>query len=210
MTPSHYFSSETDFLDAPSLRDAPSLPVSLSQITLHFLTGVGVFSRGALDAGTALLLENLFETLPTDYAGAIGDLGCGWGAVGAFCAQHWSASRVFSVDVNPRATQLAHQNFTRNTLDNATAWCGDGFSSARSQCFDLIAVNPPVRAGNTVIQKLFDDSQRVLRAGGDLWVVLRTAQGAKSWQKRLASQFGTCETVQIQSGYRILRCAKAD
>jgi 16S rRNA G1207 methylase RsmC len=48
-----------------------------------------------------------------------------------------------------------------------------------------------------------------MKPRGALWVVIRTAQGAKSWQKRLAEQFGACETLRIESGYRILRAEKS-
>jgi 16S rRNA (guanine1207-N2)-methyltransferase len=65
-----------------------------------------------------------------------------------------------------------------------------------------------VRAGNQVIEKLFADAQRCLRPTGVLWVVLRTAQGAKSWRKKLETQFGQCETMAIEGGYRILKSVK--
>ena len=39
-----------------------------------------------------------------------------------------------------------------------------------------------------------------LKVGGHLWIVLRTAQGAKSWAKKLETQFGNCGTVAIEKG----------
>jgi hypothetical protein len=59
-----------------------------------------------------------------------------------------------------------------------------------------------------VIAQLFADAHRVLGAGGILWVVLRTAQGAKSWARRLEESWGNCETVTIEQGYRILKSVK--
>jgi 16S rRNA (guanine1207-N2)-methyltransferase len=107
-------------------------------------------------------------------------------------------------DINVLAVQLARQNAQRNDILNAHLWCGDGLTAARAKYFHAVLCNPPVRAGNAVIAELFTQSQRCLQTGGELWVVLRTQQGAKSWQKRLAAQFGRCETVAIESGYRIL------
>jgi 16S rRNA (guanine1207-N2)-methyltransferase len=93
-------------------------------------------------------------------------------------------------------------------LSHATAWCGDGLSAVGDSKFDVVLCNPPVRAGNAVIAQLFEDAHRALKTGGTLWVVLRTAQGAKSWARRLEESWGNCETVTIEQGYRILRSVK--
>ena len=45
---------------------------------LRFTTDAGVFSKGEVDYGTAVLLK----ALPENMAGRVLDLGCGWGAVG--------------------------------------------------------------------------------------------------------------------------------
>jgi 16S rRNA (guanine1207-N2)-methyltransferase len=167
-------------------------------------TGAGVFSRGGLDEGSALLLE----TARFDSHARVLDLGCAWGAVGCATAKTAPDARVWMCDINWHATQLARRNRDSNALQNATVWCGDGTQSVRSEFFDCVLCNPPVRAGNAVIARLFDDAQRVLKTEGALWVVLRTAQGAKSWARRLEAQFGNCETVAMKSGYRILKCVK--
>ena len=177
-------------------------------LTLQFLTGKGVFAREGVDAGSRLLLQQWLGAAPSDFAGALLDLGCGWGVLSAFAAARFPRSRVFAVDLNPRAAQLAAHNFSRNELANATSWSGDGLDAARRDCFDVVLCNPPVRAGNAVIGKLFEDARAGLREGGELWIVLRTAQGAKSWQKKLAATWGNCETVALDQGYRVLRSRK--
>jgi 16S rRNA (guanine1207-N2)-methyltransferase len=166
------------------------------------VTGSGVFSKGTLDEGTQLLLE----TLHLENCDAVCDLGCGWGPIAAFIAASWPEKAVYAVDVNPRAVQLAQWNFRLNDLPNVSPWCGDGLSAAASGIFDAVVTNPPIRAGNRVLEQFFAESLRVLRPGGVLWAVIRTAQGAKTWQKRLAAQFGSCETRAIDHGYRILEC----
>lgn len=176
--------------------------------TLQFLTGKGVFAREGLDEGTRLLLQQFFGQTPPNFAGDIVDLGCGWGAVAAFVAARFPGSNVWGVDINPRAAQLAAHNLHRNELTNAHIWSGDGLSAARPACFDAVLCNPPVRAGNAAIAQLFEDAHGALRDGGELWVVLRTAQGAKSWAKRLEQSWGNCETVALDRGYRVLRSLK--
>lgn len=174
------------------------------QRTLRLATGSGTFARAGLDAGSALLIERARFSATS----RVLDLGCGWGALGCFCASFESQSRVWMCDINRRAVLLAHSNARENDLTNITAWRGDGAEAARADFFDVVLCNPPIRAGNAVIARLFDDAQRVLKSGGALWVVIRTAQGAKSWQRRLREQFGNCETIAIESGYRILKSVK--
>lgn len=136
------------------------------------------------------------------------DLGCGWGPVGTLWAKTHPKHRVFALDVNPRAVQLTQLNFERNTVSNAVAWCADGLSATRDSVFDIVACNPPIRAGNATIDSLFEGAQRCLKPGGELWAVIRTAQGAKSWAKKLSAQFGDCHTMEMRNGFRILRAPK--
>ncbi|HEX8464362.1 MAG TPA: methyltransferase [Abditibacterium sp.] len=205
MSPPHYFSSQTSLLDAAALRGSPSLPCTARGKTLQFLSGAGVFSKNSLDEGSQLLIEELNLQSGAKFC----DLGCGWGAVGAFVAADFPQAQVFAVDVNPRAAQLTKRNYELNRIENAVAWCGDGLSAVPDDFFDAVACNPPIRAGNAVIEKLFDDAYRTLKVGGALWVVIRTAQGAKSWQKKLAVQFGSCELVEMRAGYRVMKSIKA-
>jgi len=202
---SHYFTSVTPFIDEPVLKSSPEFPVTIAGLTLRFVTGKGVFSKGSLDEGSQILIEYLPPQLGPTFL----DLGCGWGPISAFVAARDPGIQVFGVDINPRATQLARFNLINNHLANGHFWCGHGVAACRSGGFTSVACNPPVRAGNEVIGELFAGAHRVLAPGGTLWVVLRTAQGAKSWQKKLAAAFGNCETVAIESGYRILRSQKA-
>lgn len=204
--PQHYFTAR-DWLTSVEL-DRDSETVSLpyrdmrtpSEITLRFATGLGTFSRGELDAGSRLLLA----TATWPQTATICDLGCGWGAVGCFLARLAPDARIMMCDLSAHAVQLARLNVRTNALPNAEVWQGDGLTACNDSVFDTILCNPPVRAGNEVIANLFREAQRCLRPGGALWVVLRTAQGAKSWQKRLAHQFGNCATVKKDDGFRVL------
>lgn len=201
MSSSHYFSRNTENAAVEKTR-AVEIHARGSQLRMQ--TSVGTFSRSGLDEGSAILLERC-EIAP---GSRVLDLGCGWGAVGCVVADSVAESFVAMCDVNLRAAHLALENARINGLRNIVAWCGDGANAAAGETFDVVLLNPPVRAGNDVMQKLFNDAQRVLKSGGSLWIVLRTAQGAKSWQKRLEEQWGNCQTVEIDKGYRIFQCVK--
>ncbi len=200
---SHYFSSQSWLSDAQLAQSSPLLIQARGQ-RLQFFTGDGVFSKSGLDAGSLLLIETLSMAPDAIFC----DLGCGWGAVSAFIAKEFPNIRIYASDVNPRAVQLARRNLRLNQLEGAL-WCGDGLSAAKSDFFDVIACNPPIRAGNAVIEKLFEDAHRGLKIGGALWVVVRTAQGAKSWQTKLAARFGRCDLMAMKSGYRVLKAVRS-
>ena len=201
---SHYFSRQ----DVPLAPDEVVwTSATACGVTLRFASGAGVFAKSGLDEGSRLLIETALQSPPLPGARWC-DLGCGWGALACFAAALSPQSHVFGCDINARAVALARRNAQGNRLKNAFFWCGGGLEAARDGFFDAVLCNPPVRAGNETIARLFDGAFRCLKAGGTLWVVLRTAQGAKSWQKRLAAQFGNCETVAMKSGYRILKCRR--
>ena len=179
-----------------------AVQVRLRGLALTMQSGAGTFSRDGLDAGTRLLVETFLESADEDAATWL-DLGCGWGAVGCLLARARPECRILACDINRRAARLAAQNAAANEL-HLSVWAGDGASALRDACCDAVLCNPPVRAGNAVIERLFEDAHRVLRPGGSLWVVLRTAQGAKSWARKLEAQFGACRTEAVESGFRIL------
>ena len=202
---SHYFSASQSIHSEYS---RPPIRFFAAGKVLTMSSGAGVFSKDKLDEGSRILLESLIHSKPLSAAEKICDLGCGWGAIGCFLAAHFPESEVAMCDINVRAVLLARQNADRNALKNAHAWCGDGLGAAQREYFNHVVCNPPIRAGNAVISKLFNDAYQCLASKGVLSVVIRTAQGAKSWQKRLSILFGNCETLAIEGGYRVLQSTK--
>jgi 16S rRNA (guanine1207-N2)-methyltransferase len=199
---SHYFAPQ---VGAKVQAKAP-VAMHCAGMTMQLSTGSGVFAKAGLDAGTQILLEAFFAAHPEPIATQkLCDLGCGWGAVGCFLSKRYPSAQIAMCDINYRAVQLSLKNLGHNSIANARVWCGDGLKAAQSKYFERILCNPPVRAGNAAIEALFLEAQRTLAVNGELWIVLRTQQGAKSWQKRLKEQFGNCDTVVIERGYRVLR-----
>lgn len=201
---SHYFTQQTPLQAIGNIHT-----IEWHESTFRFATGSGVFAKSGLDAGSRLLLQIALPSL-VDLAedSLISDLGCGWGAIGCVLAHQLPQAQIVMSDVNPRAVDLANRNAQLNNLNNAFCWCGDGLSAVAANTFAAILCNPPIRAGNEVMLQLFKDSLRCLENEGNLYVVIRTAQGAKSWQKRLKVLFGNCEVMEIKGGYRVLRCMK--
>lgn len=201
---SHYFTPQ------PALEQTGKVQsFSWEDASIQFVTGQGVFAKSGLDAGSRLLLRTALPLLAgVEVDAKLGDLGCGWGAVGCVLATALPQAQVLMSDVNPRAVALARYNTRLNGLGNTASWCGDGLDAVAGENFRAILCNPPIRAGNAVMGRLFAGAHHCLEAGGDLYLVIRTAQGAKSWQKRLKVLFGNCQELSLKSGYRVLCCTK--
>lgn len=191
---SHYFSP------VPAASSRPRLVrVHLGGRHFQFRTAAGVFSRGAVDRGTRLLLDVV------DPAGAdrVLDLGCGYGAIGIIMAARAPRARVVLVDINPRAVALAVENIALNAVTNAEARSGDGCAPVAGFDFDLILINPPIRAGRPVVMRLLREARSCLRPQGRLYLVARTGQGARTLGRLMADLYGRVAEVARRGGFRV-------
>jgi 16S rRNA (guanine1207-N2)-methyltransferase len=165
----------------------------------RFRTAAGVFSRGGVDRGTRLMLE---AVEPGD-AATIMDLGCGYGALGIVMAVRAPRARVTLVDINPRAVALAAANIRDNGVANAEARIGDGCAPVGDARFDLILLNPPIRAGRAVVLRLLGEAHAHLAPGGRFYLVARTSQGARTLARCMGEVFGHVREVERGGGFRV-------
>lgn len=172
---------------------------------LTFVTDAGVFSHGAIDRGTDLLVRSL--RLAPD--AEVLDLGCGYGVLGIVAAVIAPNGRVVMTDINVRAVELARRNVQGNAVPHAEVRLGPFYEPVAGERFDAIVMNPPIRAGRSVVLRMIDGAPGHLRAGGALWMVARTRQGARTLEAHIETTFGGCETIARGSGYRVLRSATA-
>src|SRR5262249_54095785 len=98
-----------------SRRAAFTLRVGERELTLD--TDRGVFARGELDAGTAVLLKKA----PMPANGTVLDLGAGYGPIALAIAASAPDCSVYAVDVNERALVLVRDNAAANGLGNVHA-----------------------------------------------------------------------------------------
>ena len=183
-----------------SEHDFRTVRCSALGVEAEFLTDAGVFSRDGLDTGTRALLEALPEP-----AGRVLDLGCGWGAVGVLMGKRWPKAEIVMTDINRRAAELARHNLAQNGV-TAQVFDGDGFENVPGD-FDLIATNPPIRAGKAAIYALFADAKARLRPGGEPYIVIRKQQGAPSALKYLREIFSEAEVVSRTAGFWVIRAS---
>ena len=111
------------------------------------------------------------------------------------------------VDVNPRAVLLAKDNAQRNNVD-VYAHESNIYEQVEGKDYTDILTNPPIRAGKSVIYKIFEEAYDRLCKDGSLWVVIRKQQGANSAVKKINEIFGNCDIVNKEKGYFILKAKK--
>ena len=190
----HYFTKH------PASRGGrATFTVTLRGHELHLTTEAGIFSRSRVDPGTRLLIRRL-EIDPTD---TVLDLGCGYGVVGVVAAMLAPQGRVTLVDINQRAVALAQENLRANGVENADAIQGDAFAPVAGRRFNVIALNPPIRAGNAVVHRLIGQARDHLEPDGRFYLVGRTQQGVVRLAAKMAEVFGQVHEVAKGGGYRV-------
>lgn len=190
----HYFSA-----DPSSPFERVPLQARVWGHDLTLTSGSGVFSRGRLDAGTAVLFR---ETEPPG-PGTLLDLGCGYGVIGLALATASPGATVWAVDVNERALALATENAASLRL-------GDRFRAVRPErvpadlVFDEIWSNPPIRVGKRALHELLSTWLPRLAPGGRAVMVVGKNLGADSLQRWLVERGYPTTRLGSAKGFRVL------
>ena len=111
------------------------------------------------------------------------------------------------IDVNERALELAKRNLVHNNITNANVFLSYAFQNV-TKMYDLIVTNPPIRAGKKVVHEIFEGAFDHLNDKGELWVVIRKAQGAPSALEKIKTLFGKVNIVNRDKGYYIIQAIK--
>ncbi|MFC4765958.1 class I SAM-dependent methyltransferase [Effusibacillus consociatus] len=195
----HYFSNQ------PVVgHDLRLIRQKLRGFNLEFWTDAGVFSKGGIDFGSALLIE----TMEISEKDRVLDVGCGYGPIGITAAKLAVNGSVLMIDINERAVELARKNLTQNAVQNAEVRVSNLFEQVAEKDFDRIFTNPPIRAGKAVVHQIFEEAGRRLTPRGELWVVIQKKQGAPSARKKLEELFEDVQDKAKDAGYRIFCCKK--
>lgn len=197
----HYYSKQPH-----SKSNRHTFTETLRGESFSFTSDAGVFSKGGIDFGSRLLIEEF--TAPS-IEGDVLDVGCGYGPIGIAIAASNRNRDVWMVDINERAVSLAKENAAQNDVENIRVIQSDRLSAVEDRKFAAVVTNPPIRAGKDVVHNIFEKSADVLYSQGEFWVVIQKKQGAPSAEKRLRSLFQSVETVARKKGYFIFRAVKA-
>jgi 16S rRNA (guanine1207-N2)-methyltransferase len=190
----HYFSAD------------PAVPFTRQPVVatvwgrrLSLTSGSGVFARGRLDIGTAVLFR---ETEPP-MGGRVLDLGCGYGVIGLAVATCSPATTVTGIDVNERAVLLANENAASLGVADRYAAVTPG-AVPDDATYDEIWSNPPIRIGKDALHELLLTWFARLAPEGRAVMVVGKNLGADSLQRWLGDQGYPTERLASAKGFRVL------
>jgi 16S rRNA (guanine1207-N2)-methyltransferase len=207
MSDDHYFSADPD---VPFKREPFHCTVWGGELDL--VSGTGVYSRGHLDIGTAVLFR---ETEPPS-PGHVLDLGTGYGVIGLAIADAWrrssvepgAGSGVTGIEVNRRGVLLANQNAAALGLEDRFVACDPEVVPAAVE-YDEIWSNPPIRIGKTALHELLLRWFPRLRPGGRAVMVVGKNLGGDSLQAWLTDQGYPTTRLASAKGFRVLESRPA-
>ncbi|MCV6626175.1 MAG: methyltransferase [Cellvibrionaceae bacterium] len=192
--------------------EAPAEPelsaLKLPELSLHLVSHAGVFAQGKLDIGSRFMLEHLPSR--GDYQNII-DLGCGNGLLGIRAAQLYPNANISFYDESYRALDSARINCEHNLQHKGELAFThtDCLEGAKPNSADLILNNPPFHqqqtVGDHIARRMFSQSKRVLKPGGEFWLVGNRHLG---YHQRLKKLFGNCTRVAGNSKFVVLKALK--
>jgi 16S rRNA (guanine1207-N2)-methyltransferase len=203
----HYFSADPS---VPFARQPFRCEVWGQQLAL--VSGSGVYSRGRLDTGTAVLFRETEPPAP----GRVLDLGTGYGVIGLGIAAAWrrdgvppGSASVTGVEVNQRAVVLAEENAAALGLaDRYRASSPDAVPD--DERFDEIWSNPPIRIGKQALHDLLLRWFPRLQADGRAVMVVGKNLGGDSLQAWLTDRGYPTTRLASAKGFRVLESRPRD
>jgi 16S rRNA (guanine1207-N2)-methyltransferase len=190
----HYFEVRPEVASKPR-----AVRLRLGGLELDLQADRGVFGSRGVDLGTLTLLK---EAPPPPGAGEILDLGAGYGPIAIALARQAPGARVWAVDVNERANELARHNAAANQAPNVTVATPDQVPA--DTLFDAIYSNPPVRVGKQSLHDLLMAWLPRLQPGASAYLVVQRNLGADSLATWLSARGMRVRRLKSKKGYRIL------
>lgn len=195
----HYYTAD------PTVKsDERKIEYEIAGNEFVFISDNGVFSKNHVDIATSFLMKTIYEELNGD----ILDVGCGYGVIGIIAAKNENVKSVTMLDINHRALELCKRNSEKNKVDSKVKIIeSNGFENVDEK-YDIIITNPPIRAGKSVIYKMYEDAKEHLRENGTLYLVINKKHGAPSTITYLNTLFGNCEVLDKKTGFNVIKCVK--
>ena len=193
-------SNEQYFTPEPAIASQPfPIKVATTEGTMHLMTDRGVFSYGALDTGTRVLL---LKAPPPATMGNLLDLGCGAGPIAITMARRSPHATVWAVDVNTRALALTRDNARTNSASVKTCTPEQMDPALR---FETIWSNPPIHIGKSAMHEMLLRWLTRLTPTGEAVLVVQKHLGSDSLLTWLNEHGFPTERVSSAKGYRLLR-----
>lgn len=189
----HYFTNNDNLKS-----DFRTIVYKYGDFVMEFTSDLGVFSKDKVDFGSRLLMETYFKHGRRNVN--VLDVGCGYGIMGISLSKIMDTKSTL-VDVNKRAVHLSKMNIKSNKV-NAEAFESDIYSNVTEK-YDVIITNPPIRAGKQTVMTFLLGAKEHLAENGELWIVIRKDQGAKSAMEKLKEVYNI-EVLEKSKGFFII------
>lgn len=172
-----------------------------------FRTEPGMFSHGAIDKGSALLVPHMEKIV----FGNVADLGAGWGYLAAQSLKH--ADRIKQIDLfeaDYEALEAARGNLERlgSPLPMTFNWF-DVTSEKMTGIYDTVIMNPPFHEGRatevSLGQTFIAAAASRLKIGGRLLMV---ANRQLPYEATLKSLFKNVNVLEDAKGFKIFDAKK--
>lgn len=170
--------------------------------TYKFKTPTGVYSYGAIDKATEILINHL-----NPVSGRVLDIGCGYGVIGIVLKKENPSIDLCMSDINKRAVEFAKINAKDNNVE-ADIRQGHLYKPWQGEMFDHIVSNPPIVAGKSVWMELVRGAFEHLKVGGTLQLVAYHNKGGERIRNYMREIFGNAEDIWKEGGIRIYLSVK--
>jgi 16S rRNA G1207 methylase RsmC len=193
----------------PALVLAEEKNLLLPEYQLQLSGDANVFARDKFDIGARFFLQQFAQLPPSQ---RIADLGCGNGVLGIVAKQLQNDAQIYFFDESYQAVAAAERNYRNNIAElesSASFQVDDGFSNYSGELFDLILCNPPFHQSHTVgdqiAWRMFTQSLKNLRTGGQLWIV---GNRHLNYHIKLKRLFGNCRQITADNKFVVLATTK--
>lgn len=167
-----------------------------------FYTAAGVFSDGAVDAGSALLADALPPKLPARMA----DLGAGWGYLAQAVLARDSVSSLDLIEAEALSLDCARLNVTD---PRARFHWADALRFTPEKAYDGIVMNPPFHTGRAADAGLgrafIQAASRLLAPHGKLWMV---ANRHLPYESAMSESFRNVDIIGGNNAFKLFHATK--
>lgn len=172
---------------------------------LEIISYPGIFSADHPDSGSVLLTQKLPIFAPGTQ---VLDVGCGNGYLMTMTAYQSPGVIVSGTDDHILALRSAQATLERNGFEG-DLYHGHAVADIEEESVDVVVCNPPFHQDHARLDQIafdmFAGSKKVLRTGGQLWVVGNRNLG---YHIPLSRLFGKVEAVGSDPKYTVFKCTK--
>ena len=188
-------------LDSYSEGNVAVIRAHISGVDVILETDSRLFSPREVDAGTLAMLSCV-QFSEND---KVLDLGCGYGVVGIVVAKLIGPDRVWMIDSDALAIEVARKNALLNGVEDLRIVESNGFNDLREAGFTQILCNPPYHVDFQIPKQFIHKGFNRLLVGGKLWMV---TQRQAWYRNKLRAIFGAVRE-HSRPPYTVFEAAKA-